>query len=481
MSELFEFERLPDGKVSVVYKNGAVAFAGKVDPLSVASRDRLLRAAHERLPDINVDDLERRVLQFALPASTSNEEAQPDDPSAAADAELAQTPDHIRAEAQDLLRDPELVPRIMRDIREAGIVGEHALALTVYLLGTSRLLPRPLAAIVQGSSSSGKSHVIDTIGSLFPPESTLLATDLTQNALYYLPSGSLRHRFVVAGERSRVDDGTRAEATRALREMLSSGELRKVLPQKIGDKDKMESIVIRNPGPIAYIESTTLATIFEEDKNRALLLASDDGDDQTRAVVTATAERYAGARLDDPERVKLLHRTAQRLLRRVSVQVPFAPELAERMPVNRPEARRAIHQVLAVVQAVALLHQFQRHQQPDHGVLIQATLADYRVARRLLAAPLARAFGAAVPQHVISFAEWMQTAVKPDECFTVAQLEGRQGCRWSRTSLYDLMKSLHAVGFLADAGRDGQSVKHRIAGPLPDAVSTWLPEVEDLE
>ncbi len=53
---------------------------------------------------------------------------------------------------------------------------------------------------------------------------------MTPNSLYYLPGDSLRNRIIVAGERSRVQDDERAEATRALREMLSSGKLQKLVP-----------------------------------------------------------------------------------------------------------------------------------------------------------------------------------------------------------------------------------------------------------
>ena len=59
--------------------------------------------------------------------------------------------------------------------------------------------------------------------------SSPLATSLTPNALYYKEPGSLIHRFVVAGERSRIQDDVHAEATRALREMQASGELTKTV------------------------------------------------------------------------------------------------------------------------------------------------------------------------------------------------------------------------------------------------------------
>ena len=73
------------------------------------------------------------------------------------------------------------------------------------------------------------------------------------------------------------------------------------------------------------------------------------------------------------------------------------------------------------------------------------------------------------------------TATKQGESFTVKQLAGRDGCRWSRTTLYDLVKPLASAGVLADAGMEGRSSLYRLAGSLPGAGVTWLPMVSELE
>lgn len=105
-------------------------------------------------------------------------------------------PDAILAEAEALLRDPHLAQRVCADIETAGVVGERKLALTVYFVGVSAQLEKPLAAINQGASSSGKSYVIARVASLTP------------NALYYFPAGTLRRR------RRAVAGGTRTNTPR---------------------------------------------------------------------------------------------------------------------------------------------------------------------------------------------------------------------------------------------------------------------------
>src|SRR5262245_62435477 len=137
---------------------------------------------------------------------------------------------------------------------------------------------------------------------------------MTPQALFHMPPGSLAHRFIVGGERSRVEDDERAEATRALREMLSAGKLTKLMPVKV-EGGRIETAHIEQDGPIAYVESTTLAKVFDEDANRCLLLHTDERPEQTRRVVRRLADAYRGAGgAADPERVVLRHHALQRML-----------------------------------------------------------------------------------------------------------------------------------------------------------------------
>jgi hypothetical protein len=179
-----------------------------------------------------------------------------DDPEAGGRRPLAETPADILDEAKALLHDPDLIDRITADIESQGVAGEQDLTATLYLVFTSRKLRRPLSARVRGPSTSGKSHVIDRTADLMPPEAVLRSTQISPNALFYLEKGGLRHKLIVAGERSRNEQDEAADATRALREMQSSGRLSKLLAMKVGDRIVTE--LIEQDGPIAFVESTTL-------------------------------------------------------------------------------------------------------------------------------------------------------------------------------------------------------------------------------
>ncbi|MBL9001738.1 MAG: hypothetical protein JNK25_11440 [Phycisphaerae bacterium] len=379
--------------------------------------------------------------------------------------------------AERLLADPRLVDLILRDIATLGVVGEEILALTSYMIGVSRLLPTPLAGIVQGLTATGKSFVPISVSSLFPPEAVLIATDITPNALYYAPPGFLMHKFVVAGERPRSQDDERAEATRALREMLAAGRLSKFVTVK-GPDGKMATELVEQFGPIAFIESTTVVQVFDEDANRCLPLGTDESPEQTRRIVAAQGARAASPPRDTSD-VLLLHHTAQRLLKRVVVRVPFAEKIAAAIPTARQEARRAMPMILNVIQAVATLYQRQRVKdgEPGHGIVVEATLQDYVIARRLLAEPMSRALGTRVPGAVLRFGQRIVERYSASGEFTSTTACADERVVQSRSKVNEYLKALAELGVveLVQPSKGGKPAEWKVIGEIPAAGEEWLP------
>jgi hypothetical protein len=387
------FEFVPNGKASgttVTARLGDdVLHVDRFDVAKQKPRDTFIEFICKDRPGINRADVERVLLQRA--AEHAARQATPKEPEGepGSDELLQRMPEHVRTEARAMLEAKDLLGRVFNDIAALGVAGEAELVATIYLIGVSRLLPRPLAAIVQAPSSTGKTFAVETTTSPFPPEAVIRATSLTTNALYYMPPGSLRHKFIVAGERSRREDDDTAEVTRALREMLSSGKLTKAVPEK---RDGcIETVVIEQAGPIAYVETTTLTRIFDEDLNRSLLLSADEREQQTRNIVRRLAGGYSGAVRADVEAIIQKHWALQRMLQQRPVIVPFAEQIAERFPVDRVEARRAFPHLIGMVQACALLHQFQRKLSAEGEII--AAIGDYEMARHLCRGPLARQLG----------------------------------------------------------------------------------------
>lgn len=304
--------------------------------------------------------------------------------------QLAAIPDDVRDAASRHLHSSQLIAWIMESIECCGVAGEQVTALLVYLTGTSRLLKKPLAIIIQGASSSGKSYLLERVTDLFPADAVLIATDITAQALYYMEPGELSHRFVLAGERPRGLKEETGQGTKALREMISAGKLSKVVT--ISNGQGHESKRIDQRGPIAYAESTTATNLYEEDANRCLILQSDERPEQTERILLAHGLRCAGldVDLDRQERIDVMQ-ALQWLLEPLPVVIPFAPQLVAKFPKEPLEVRRSIGHVTSVIETLALLHQYQR-ERDDCGRII-ARPEDYALAKRLLDDILARSLG----------------------------------------------------------------------------------------
>jgi hypothetical protein len=475
--------------------DGSVKLTDKADMESMEEREKLYERLAGKLPGARLEQVtkegeagwnaavqrrreEQQAREQAEAAASQAPPADPadDDPEADGRLLLAEMPTDVRAEAEALLRDPDLIDRVTEDVELQGVAGEKELVAALYLVFTSRKLRRPLAARLRGPSTSGKSHVIERTASLMPPEAVIRATQMTPQALFHMKKGSLRHKLIVAGERSRNEQDDAADATRALREMISAGRLSKLLPMKTGDA--LETVLVEQEGPIAFVESTTLAEVFAEDENRALPLYTDERPEQTRRIITAlanghTEQSHSGR---DPERVRLVHHAAQRLLQRREVAIPFAPRLGAKVPTDRVEARRAFPAVLSMVQASAILHQFQREQTADSRLI--AIRADYAVAALLLAGPMRRLLGGGISEPARRFAERLREWFG-EEVFTVRQAQAKETT--SRSSVYGWLTELRTAGLVEQVSEShGRTAATWQLKDVEHARTTVLPSVEEV-
>lgn len=420
-------ECVPHGrKHSVTVRlDGSVLHVDQLQLASASARSKFAKELCERFSAIGKEDLESILLEKAGAAAGATASSDTDAGAAGrseskSSAELlAETPKDVRAEAEEMLDDSGLISRVVQDVAALGVAGECELSGTIYLIGTSRLLPAPLAGIVQGPSSSGKSHTIGKTGELFPPECVIHATQLTPQALFHMPQGSLVHRFVLAGERCRLVSDEAAETGRALREMLSERRLDKWMPIK--RNGEFVTVHIQQDGPIAYVESTTLTKIFDEDLNRCVLLTTDERPEQTRRILEKIAKGKSGEMSGvDVGRIIQRHHAAQRMLELQNILIPYAESLARQFPAERVEARRVLGHLFSMVEASALLHQRQR--KTDESGRLIAIPADYQLARYLLAKPIARLLGGRVSDGAKRLHDRMRTWQMPED-FTTKDVE----------------------------------------------------------
>lgn len=269
--------------------------------------------------------------------------------------------------ALKLLRAPDLLDRAAKALDGLGYVGEEATKRLTYLVGTSRLLTKPLSAILMAPSGAGKSDLLDRLTQLLPQESVEFLSRVSPAALYYAGADHLRHKVVIVDEAAGA-----SEADYAVRTLQTKGYLRLAVPVK----GKTEHFEAR--GPIALLSGTTRSDLNPENLSRCLELPLDDSPDQTRRIQEAQRRAWAGAQ-SKPVPVEAWQ-DAQRLLEPLEVVIPFAQRLD--FPARTTKDRRDHQKLLTLVAAHALLHQLQR-ERDDTGRVV-AIVDDYRAVHGLV-------------------------------------------------------------------------------------------------
>lgn len=298
-----------------------------------------------------------------------------------------------------LLRDPGLVERIVADVEAVGVVGEGANALVGYLAMVSRLLDKPLAILIQSTSAAGKSTLMDALLSLMPETQRVHYSAMTGQSLFYLGEGDLKHKILAIAE----EEGVR-QAAYALKLLQSQGELTIASTGKDPQTGKLVTSEYRVEGPVMLCLTTTAIDLDEELLNRCLVLTINETAEQTAAIQQRQRQARTLAGLQAKvtgEQIIAAHRAAQTLLQPLAVVNPYAESLT--FAHDRVRLRRDHQKYLALIDAIALLHQHQRKRSTldVHGEAIEyieVQPQDIALANRLAHAVLGRSLDELPPQ-----------------------------------------------------------------------------------
>jgi DNA primase len=373
--------------------------------------------------------------------------------------------------ALELLRDPRLLDRLLADFHACGVVGEETNKLVGYLATVSRKLDKPLAVIVQSTSAAGKSSLMDAVLAFVPEEERIQYSAMTGQALFYMTSTDIKHKVLAISE----EEGA-SRAAYALKLLQSEGRLTIASPAKDPETGMLETKPYHVEGPVMIFMTTTAIDIDDELLNRCLVLAVDENREQTRAIhqLQREAETLEGL-IAKEERSHLLklHQNAQRLLKPLYVVNPYARALT--FPDTATRTRRDHTKYLALIRAIALVHQHQRDiktttHRGEAKEYIEATLDDIEVANRLAHDVLGRTLDELPPQtrRLLLLIDQMVNAAcerlkmdRPD--FRFSRREVREATGWGDTQLKLHMSRLTELEYvLVHRGGRGQSFVYEL-------------------
>jgi len=298
-----------------------------------------------------------------------------------------------------LLKSPALIERILGDFAACGLVGEETNKLVGYLAAVSRKLERPLGVVVQSSSAAGKSSLMDAVLAFVPEEEKVKYSAMTGQSLFYMGETNLKHKALAI-----VEEEGASRASYALKLLQSEGELTIASTGKDPNTGNLITQQYRVEGPVALLLTTTARDIDEELMNRCLVLAVDEGREQTRAIHERQRQRRTlEGLLGGKTKAALvaLHQNAQRLLKPLDVLNPYAQWLT--FPDQTTRLRRDHEKYLTLIDTIAFLHQHQRalktaHRGEQRIEYIEATLGDIERANAIAHDVLGRSLDELPPQ-----------------------------------------------------------------------------------
>jgi hypothetical protein len=201
-----------------------------------------------------------------------------------------------------------------------------------------------------------------------------------------------------------VEEQGAQRASYALKLLQSEGVLSIASTGKDPNTGRLVTHQYRVEGPVMIFLTTTAIDVDEELLNRCLVLTVNEDREQTQAIHRKQRE---GQTLDglfrrqERSEILQLHCNAQRLLRPLPVVNPHALELS--FPDAQTRTRRDHMKYLTLIQAIALLHQYQRPVQSatrngKRLEYIEATKEDNDLAWKLMREVLARSLDELPPQ-----------------------------------------------------------------------------------
>jgi len=350
-------------------------------------------------------------------------------------------------QARNFLKSRNLAQNTLKAIEKSGLVGEQKNGLLLFFLYLSRLLDEPLHAIIYGKSGSGKTYLQTKISECLPDESVRTITSLTENTLYYSTKDFWKHKVLLIEDLEGVYN-----AFLPLREFMSKQSISKFTTEK-NAKGENEQRILMVEGPICVSGATTQGNIYEDNANRSFLLHVDETPGHAREVMNYQRNHQAGLinELEQDQNRQIL-KNAQRLLHKVRVINPYAPQLD--IPECVFKKLRTNMHYLKLIEIITFYHQQGREWKQDREgrPYIETTLEDIEMANWLVKDTLLRKSDE-LGGDLRSFFESLKNIMRAKENSPAFYAKGiREHFRMNPMKINRYLRDLESRGFIQRSG-----------------------------
>lgn len=417
----------------------------KVDLYEDKQVDKLSRDASDKL------DLRSDLIQLDLETLTSLLEAHREKSTSKegkATAATLQIPPHLEIKCKEFLSKQNLIKRLNDLVGQAGVVGEETNRIFLFGIASSYKMPETLHALIQGSSGSGKTHLLAKVSNFIPKEGKKNFTRVTEGSLYNYGLYDLSHQLICIEDL----DGMKEEAQLAFRELQSKGVIISSTSSKDenGNVNAYERIVY---GPIASMACTTKGEIYEDNMSRCFLIAVDESQEQTIKIIQYQNKKSAG-QIDEKREQQITEflQHCIRILNPYPVINPYADKV--NLPQEAHKIRRLNGLYQAFVKQITLLHQYQRKQDAQGRLISEKE--DLQVAAEIMFESIVLKVDE-LDGSLRQFYERLKTYVKTKgndhhESYEFNQREIRHALHISKSQLHRYIQDLLALEYIRQAG-----------------------------
>ncbi len=346
------------------------------------------------------------------------------------------------------LSKPNLINRFNDLIGKAGVVGEANNRAFLFCIASSYKMPDTLHALIQGSTGSGKTHLLTKISSFIPHEDRKHFTRVTEGSFYNYGTNDLQHKLICLEDL----DGMREEAYLAFRELQSRGM---ISSSTTGQDDKgniraYEKVVY---GPIASLSCTTRGEIYEDNMSRCFIIAVDETREQTERIITYQNQKATG-KIDgeQEQQITAFVQDCIRILKPHEVINPYADKV--QLPREAHKIRRLNDLYQSFVKQVTLINQYRRSSDSRNRLISQKedlqTAADIMFESILLKVDELDGSLRLFYENLKDYVE--ATGKDHHETYSFSQREIRQALNISKTQLHRYIRALMSLEYLQLSG-----------------------------
>jgi ABC-type dipeptide/oligopeptide/nickel transport system ATPase component len=366
-------------------------------------------------------------------------------------------PQVVREKCLAFLKRKNLLQSINELIGKSGVVGEENNRIFLFGIASSYKMYDTLHALIQGSSGSGKTHLLATIMDFMPPEDTISLTRVTESSFYNYGKYELQNKLIGMEDY----DGLEEKAELAFRELQSKGMISSSTSGKNENTGEISGFIKEVYGPIASLSATTKGEVYEDNMSRCFLVAVDESQEQTLRIIKHQNNRAAGLVNKQKEKeIREFLRNCMRLLNPHEVVNPFANKIE--LPKEAHKIRRLNDLFQCYVKQVTTINQYQR-QKDNQGRLITQK-EDVGTAIEIMFDSIILKVDELDGSLRLFYEELKAYVLLKSKEYEFTRREIRHKTKTSNTQLHRFMKQLLDLEYIyQSSGYDNRGHKYKIA------------------